>query len=60
MFARAGYSASILSVIAPMRTSGSVLYTTRWSGTTFVVDLNVGGAKTSIGISSGGGIFRIS
>jgi hypothetical protein len=60
MFARAGYNASILSVIAPMRTSGSVLYTTRWSGSTFIVDLNVGGAKTSIGVSSGGGIFRIS
>ncbi len=60
MFARAGYSASILSVVVPMRTTAGVHYTTRWSGTTFIVDLNVGGAKTSFGVSSGGAVYRIS
>lgn len=59
MFARAGKSASILSFIAPVRATGSVTYRTRWSGTTYVVDLSVAGVRTSIGITAGGSLVRI-
>ncbi|MGW1341888.1 heparinase II/III domain-containing protein [Kribbella sp. NPDC002412] len=59
MFARAGTSASILSFIAPVRATGSVTYRARWSGTTYVVDLNVAGVRTSIGITAGGSLVRI-
>src|SRR6266540_3687190 len=40
MFARAGKSAAILSLVVPLRANGQVSYTTRMSGTTFVRDLN--------------------
>jgi hypothetical protein len=59
MFARSGYSASVLSFIAPVGASGSVTYAVRWSGTTYVVDLNVGGVRTSVGITSGGSLVRL-
>ncbi|MFI7059361.1 heparinase II/III family protein [Kribbella sp. NPDC050124] len=59
MFARAGTSASILSFIAPVRATGSVTYRARWSGTTYVVDLNVAGVRTSIGITAGGSLVRL-
>jgi len=59
MFARSGTSASILSFIAPVRATGSVTYTTRWSGTTYVVDLIVAGVRTSIGITAGGSLVRL-
>jgi len=60
MFARSGTSASILSFIAPVRSGGGVLYSTRWSGTTYVVDLTVAGTKTSVGITAGGSLVRLS
>ncbi|WP_433163103.1 heparinase II/III domain-containing protein [Kribbella sp. CA-247076] len=59
MFARSGYSASILSFIAPVRASGAVTYATRWVGTTYVVDLTVAGVKTSVGITAGGSLVRL-
>ncbi|WP_433164168.1 heparinase II/III domain-containing protein [Kribbella sp. CA-247076] len=59
MFARSGYSASILSFIAPVRASGAVTYATRWVGTTYVVDLTVAGVRTSVGITAGGSLVRL-
>ena len=59
MFARSGTTASILSFIAPVRATGSVTYKTRWSGTTFVVDLVVAGVRTSVGITPGGSVVRL-
>jgi hypothetical protein len=58
MFARSGTTASILSFIVPVRSSGSVTYTVRQVGTTFTVDLNVAGQRTSIAISAGGSLYR--
>ena len=58
MMARSGTSASILSFVVPVRSTGAVTYTTRWSGTTFIVTLNVGGKVTSIAISGGGSLYR--
>jgi len=60
MFARSGTSASILSVIAPLRARGTLLYRTRLSGTSTIVDLTVDGRPVSILISSGGGLVRSS
>jgi hypothetical protein len=59
MFARSGYSASILSFITPVRATGTVIYSVRWSGTTYVVDLTVAGVRTSIGITAGGSLVRL-
>ena len=59
MFARSGTTASILSFIAPVRASGGVTYATRWSGTTYVVDLSVAGVRTSIGVTAGGSLVRL-
>jgi hypothetical protein len=59
MFARSGTSASILSFIAPVKATGAVTYATRWSGTTYVVDLSVAGVRTSIGITAGGSLVRL-
>ncbi|WP_344849925.1 heparinase II/III domain-containing protein [Kribbella ginsengisoli] len=59
MFARAGTRASILSVIAPVRATGSVQYKGRWSGTTYVVDLVVGGVKASFGVTPAGSLYRV-
>jgi hypothetical protein len=59
MFARSGSSASILSVIAPVHTTGSVQYKGRWSGTTYIVDLVVGGKTVSFGITAGGALYRL-
>ena len=59
IFARSGYSASILSFVAPVRATGGVTYRTRWSGTTYVVDLTVAGVRTSIGITAGGSLVRL-
>ncbi|WP_020385424.1 heparinase II/III domain-containing protein [Kribbella catacumbae] len=59
MFARSGTSASILSVIAPVPATGSVQYKGRWSGTTYIVDLVVAGAKVSFGITAGGSLYRV-
>jgi hypothetical protein len=58
LLARTGSSTSILSFVVPIRTNGKVTYATRRSGTTFIVDLNVGGQKVSVGISGGGSLFR--
>ena len=59
MFARSGYSASILSFVVPLRATGSVTYTTRYSGTTFIVNLNVAGQRVSVAISAGGSVYRV-
>ncbi|MEV5960120.1 heparinase II/III family protein [Kribbella sp. NPDC051952] len=59
MFARSGTTASILSFIAPVKATGAVTYTTRWSGTTYVVDLSVAGVRTSVGITAGGSLVRL-
>ncbi len=58
MMARGGKTASILSFVVPIRSTGSVSYTTRQSGTTFIVNLNVGGTRASIAISGGGSLYR--
>ncbi|WP_328520418.1 heparinase II/III domain-containing protein [Kribbella sp. NBC_00359] len=58
LLARSGKTASILSFVVPVRASGSVTYTTRQSGTTFVINLNVGGQRATIGISGGGSLYR--
>ncbi|GAA2807034.1 heparinase II/III domain-containing protein [Kribbella solani] len=58
MMARSGKSASILSFVVPVRATGGVTYSTRWSGTTFVVSLNVGGKVTAIAVSGGGSLYR--
>ena len=58
MLARSGKSASILSFVVPVRATGSVTYTTRWSGTTFIINLNVGGRPVSVAISGGGSLYR--
>jgi hypothetical protein len=58
MMARSGKTASILSFVVPVRASGSVIYRTRWSGTTFIVSLNVGGKAASIAITGGGSLYR--
>jgi hypothetical protein len=58
MMARSGRTASILSFVVPVRASGSVTYTTRSVGTTFIVTLNVGGKVTAIAISGGGSLYR--
>jgi len=60
IFARAGKSVSILSLIVPVRANGKVTYKTRMSGTTYVIDLTVDGTKTSIGITGGGSLIRMS
>jgi hypothetical protein len=59
MFARSGYSASILSFVVPLRATGSVTYTTRYSGTTFIINLNVAGQRVSVAISAGGSVYRV-
>jgi hypothetical protein len=58
MLARSGTTASILSFVVPVRASGTVTYSVRQSGTTFIVNLNVGGKVTSIAISGGGSLYR--
>jgi hypothetical protein len=58
MMARSGATASILSFVVPVRATGAVSYSTRWSGTTFIVDLNVGGKLTVIAVSGGGSLYR--
>ncbi|MEV4260387.1 heparinase II/III family protein [Kribbella sp. NPDC049584] len=58
MLARSGKTASILSFVVPVRSTGSVTYSVRQSGTTFIVNLNVGGKATSIAISGGGSLYR--
>jgi len=60
MFARAGTSANIVSLVIPVRLNGQVGYTTRMSGTTFVIDLTVDGVKTSVGVTGGGSLTRMS
>ncbi|MDX3003790.1 heparinase II/III family protein [Kribbella solani] len=60
MFARSGYAASILSFIVPARATQGVTYTVRTSGTTTIIDLSLGGVRTSVGISAGGALYRIS
>ncbi|GAB3944226.1 hypothetical protein GCM10029976_068000 [Kribbella albertanoniae] len=60
MFARIGKSVSMLSLVIPIRLNGQVGYTTRMSGTTYVIDLTVDGVKTSVGITGGGSLIRMS
>ncbi|WP_405062590.1 heparinase II/III-family protein [Kribbella sp. NBC_01505] len=60
VFARAGKSVTILSLIVPVRANGKVTYKTRMSGTTYVVDLNVDGVRASFGITGGGSLVRVS
>ena len=59
LLARSGTSAAILSLVIPIRATGQIKCTTRMSGTTFVVDLDVGGQRVSFGVSGGGSLFRI-
>ena len=58
LLARSGRTASILSFVVPVRASGTVTYSVRQSGTTFIVNLNVGGKRTAIAISGGGSLYR--
>jgi hypothetical protein len=58
MFARSGTTASILSFVVPVRATGGVTYSTRWSGTTFIVSLNVGGKLATVAITGGGSLYR--
>jgi hypothetical protein len=59
MLARSGKTASILSFVVPVRSTGTVTYSVRQSGTTFIVNLDVGGQKTAIAISAGGSLYRV-
>jgi hypothetical protein len=58
LLARSGTTASILSFVVPVRATGSVTYTTRQVGTTFIVYLNVGGVRATVAISGGGSLYR--
>jgi hypothetical protein len=58
MLARGGKTASILSFVVPVRATGSVTYSTRQVGTTFIVNLNVGGRTATVAISGGGSLYR--
>ncbi|GAA0927443.1 hypothetical protein GCM10009554_08350 [Kribbella koreensis] len=58
MQARSGTSATILSFVVPVRATGSVTYTTHWSGTSYVIALDVAGQRVSVGVSAGGGLYR--
>lgn len=58
MMARSGKSVSILSFVVPVRAGGAVTYSMRWSGTTFIVSVNVGGKAAAIAISGGGSLYR--
>jgi hypothetical protein len=58
MMARSGKTASILSFVVPVRAAGSVTYSVRQSGTTFIVNLNVGGRPATVAISAGGSLYR--
>ena len=58
LLARAGKSASILSFVVPVRATGSVSYTTRQSGGTFIINLNVGGQRAVVAVSPGGSVYR--
>jgi hypothetical protein len=42
-----------------VKATGAVTYATRWSGTTYVVDLSVAGVRTSIGVTAGGSLVRL-
>ncbi|TCM36974.1 heparinase II/III family protein [Kribbella sp. VKM Ac-2568] len=59
MFNRSGQSATILSVIAPVKTSQPARYTARRAGSTLIVDLNIDGHHTSIGVTPGGTLHRL-
>jgi hypothetical protein len=59
VLARSGTAASILSVIAPVRAAGGVLYTVRQVGTSTIIDLNVAGKPVTVLISNGGGLVRM-
>jgi hypothetical protein len=59
MMARSGKTASILSFVVPVRASGAVTYSARMSGTTFIVNLNVGGKVATVAISGGGSLYRV-
>jgi hypothetical protein len=56
---RSGTSASILSIVAPVRASAGVLYKVRQVGTSTVIDLTVAGKPVSVLISNGGGLVRM-
>jgi hypothetical protein len=59
VFARSGRSATIPSVIAPVSARATVLYRTRLSGTSTIVDLIVGGRPVGFLVSAGGGLVRM-
>jgi len=58
LLARSGTTASILSLVIPIRSTGQISYTSRWSGTTFAVNLDVGGQRVSFAYSPGGTLYR--
>ena len=55
---RSGRTASILSFVVPVRSTGTVTYSVHQSGTTFIVNLNVAGRRTAIAVSPGGSLYR--
>lgn len=42
-----------------IRSTGQITYTSRWSGTTFTVNLNVGGQRAAFAYSPGGTLYRV-
>jgi hypothetical protein len=58
-FRRSGHNASILSVVAPVRTTETVAFSTRTHGSSFFVDLTVGTRKTTIRVLPDGRLTRI-
>ncbi|MEJ1109429.1 MULTISPECIES: hypothetical protein [unclassified Kribbella] len=41
-----------------LRATGSVTYSVRQSGTTFIINLNVDGKPATVAISGGGSLYR--
>jgi len=58
-FTRSGRSASILSVIVPVRTNGAVTYTTTQQGGRLLINLIVDKVKTTIAVAPDGTLQRV-
>ncbi|MFG1816179.1 heparinase II/III family protein [Kribbella sp. NPDC049174] len=59
MFTRSGRSASILSVIVPVRTNAAVSYTTTEQGGRLLINLIVDKVKTTIAVAPDGTLQRV-
>jgi hypothetical protein len=59
LFSRQGRSATILSLIVPATSRSAVTHTTRWQGSTYLIDLTVGTSRTTIGVLPDGTLTRV-